>query len=199
MDERLKDAIEENDPDEVRRVLANNPDFSGSTFFGQQNCLHLACIQKNADTLELLLIALGSDAWLLATARNTLGQTPLHVASAAGNSRCLFMLKKHSLPSVLKAAMKLADYEGNTPLHLAVPHDSPLLIGHLQSILGDKMPAELHKKRLDGKTPIDLIPDDAQTRHQLMTIATGLKSTSVPNLQTPENAAKAILRHYQSR
>ncbi|MBS4168306.1 HEAT repeat domain-containing protein [Parachlamydia sp. AcF125] len=81
----------------------------------QNNTLHHAC-QSQQDCVDIVRILLRCDSTLM-EAKNSAGQTPLHLAALAGNAKSLEYLLDQIADT---AELGLQDKEGNTPLHLAI-------------------------------------------------------------------------------
>ncbi|MBS4167809.1 ankyrin repeat domain-containing protein [Parachlamydia sp. AcF125] len=81
----------------------------------QNSVLHHAC-QSSTDCVEIVRLLLGHDPALL-EAKNSYGQTPLHLAALRGNAKSAeYLLNQIAEQSELNQQ----DYQENTPLHLAV-------------------------------------------------------------------------------
>lgn len=94
---------------------------------------------------------------IFSQARNSLGQTPFHLAAAAGNLGALKVMANHNTEDEVNPA----DNEGTTPLHEACRFGHRLVVRYLLSqIGGDKNPIKkdgstaLHCAALHGDTKI---------------------------------------------
>jgi len=86
----------------------------------------------------------------LRTARDSVQQTPLHIAARAGHLSCVAMLLgKHGAYKLAPAEVNAADYRGATPLHAAAFRGHSQICGKLLAA-----GARLDAVSLDGATPL---------------------------------------------
>jgi ankyrin repeat protein len=104
--------------------------------------LHAAVRGKDADAVKSLLEA-GSNSGVA----NKAGETPLHLAAAAGDLRIAKLLAAASTASINQHGP-----EGQTPLHLAVQSGSFALVQTLCESYG----ADISCQSNDGETPAQL-------------------------------------------
>ncbi|KAM7449939.1 Nuclear factorNF-kappa-B p105 subunit [Porites harrisoni] len=124
-------------------VMAGLPETFVNEFnFLRQTPLHLAAITKQPHALDCLLRA-GANPRL----RDRHGNTVVHIACTYGDGACLKALLNHSAP---KTVLNLQNYQGLTPVHLAVLSGSKDAL-KLLNFAGANLSAQ---DGTSGKTPL---------------------------------------------
>ncbi|XP_073234456.1 nuclear factor NF-kappa-B p105 subunit-like [Porites lutea] len=124
-------------------VMAGLPETFVNEFnFLRQTPLHLAAITKQPHALDCLLRA-GANPRL----RDRHGNTVVHIACTYGDGACLKALLNHSAP---KTVLNLQNYQGLTPVHLAVLSGSKDAL-KLLNTAGANLSAQ---DGTSGKTPL---------------------------------------------
>ena len=110
----------------------------------RRNCMHLAAMSGKPEIISALLAHPGLES--LVNERDVRGQTPLHIAAGLPLSDCLSAFIDSGVP----LEIAIADYDGNTPLHVAARNGSARSITRMLALPN----VNVNVKNSHGDTPL---------------------------------------------
>jgi ankyrin len=145
------------------------------------NALHVAARNGYIETLCELVSHGSGRPWIKVDSRNSIRQTPLHVATAAGHLFAVEVLMERG------ASLNAVDENGKTPLHFAAAEGHVALVKLLR-----KLQDRPWNRDKDGKTAFDLAVERGNTaavKELLQSLSVPLNEDEVARMGLPLHSA----------